>query len=101
MLPMKSTVAPAEGERTKWLAESEERVCGVSSMWIVSVVLVTGSVGMEGLYVEGSVVDILPGSVTQTSNDERMKVLRCDVVVVPPYLWCMIECTGVFYELFT
>jgi hypothetical protein len=55
---MKSTVAPAEGERTKRVAASESRSLGVSSMWIVSVVLVTGCEGMSGVYVEDSESDI-------------------------------------------
>jgi hypothetical protein len=49
VVPMKSTVAPADGERTKRVAARESRSCGVSSMWIVSVVLVMGSVGMSGV----------------------------------------------------
>lgn len=48
-MPMKSTVAPAEGERTKRVAARESRACGVSSMWIVSVILVTGEEGMSGV----------------------------------------------------
>lgn len=49
VVPMKSTVAPAEGERTKRVAARESRSLGVSSMWIVSVVLMTGSEGMSGV----------------------------------------------------
>lgn len=49
VVPMKSTVAPAEGDRTKRVAASESRSLGVSSMWIVSVVLMTGSEGMSGV----------------------------------------------------
>jgi hypothetical protein len=49
VVPMKSTVAPAEGDRTKWVAARESRSLGVSSTWMVSVVLVTGSEGMSGV----------------------------------------------------
>lgn len=49
VLPMKRTVAPAEGERTNCVAVREERVCGVREMWIVGVSLITASVGMAGL----------------------------------------------------
>ena len=48
-MPMKRTVAPAEGERTKRVADRESRSWGVSSTWILSVVFVTGSEGMSGL----------------------------------------------------
>lgn len=46
---MKRTVAPAEGERTKRVAARESRACGVSSMWMLSVILVIGSEGMSGV----------------------------------------------------
>jgi hypothetical protein len=59
VVPMKRTVAPALGERTKRAAAGESRSLGVSSMWMVSVVLVTGSEGMSGVYVEDSVVDMV------------------------------------------
>jgi hypothetical protein len=49
VVPMKRTVAPAEGERTKRVAARESRSLGVSSMWMVSVVLVMGSEGMSGV----------------------------------------------------
>lgn len=49
VVPIKRTVAPAEGERTKRVAERESRSLGVSSMWIVSVVLVMGSEGISGV----------------------------------------------------
>ena len=48
-MPMNRTVAPADGERTNLVADKESRSCGVSSTWMVSVVLVTGSDGMSGL----------------------------------------------------
>jgi len=48
-VPMKRTVAPALADRTKRVAASESRSLGVSSTWIVSVILVTGSEGMSGV----------------------------------------------------
>lgn len=59
VVPMKSTVAPAEGERTKRVAASESRLWGVSSTWMVSVVFVIGSEGISGVYVDGSLVDMV------------------------------------------
>lgn len=47
-MPMKRTVAPAEGERTKRVAASESRSWGVISTYMVSVDFVTGSEGMSG-----------------------------------------------------
>ena len=61
MVPMKRTVAPAEGDRTKRVAARESRSLGVSSMWMVSVVLVIGLEGMSGVYAEDSAVDMVEG----------------------------------------
>jgi hypothetical protein len=44
---------PAKGERTNWEANDRSRSFGVSSTWMDSVALMTGSEGMSGL------VDIL------------------------------------------
>jgi hypothetical protein len=49
VVPMKRTVAPAEGERTKRVAARESRSLGVSSTWMLFVVFVTGSEGMSGV----------------------------------------------------
>ena len=48
-MPMKSTVAPAEGERTNEVADRESRAWGVSSTWMVGVVRVTGLGGSSGV----------------------------------------------------
>lgn len=61
MVPIKRTVAPAEGDRTKRVAARESRSLGVSSMWMVSVVLVIGLEGMSGVYAEDSAVDMVEG----------------------------------------
>lgn len=49
VLPMKRTVAPAEGERTKEMEVWGERGCGVSSMWVVGVVWMMGEEGIEAV----------------------------------------------------